>query len=255
MLLLDSLIRLLSLNSLDAGLPDSRFSVFATSAQSMVDPSQPSFFNDGVHGAGFHARLAGRTPTTPAQLGCECAKYTLKQQWPNVSNIAPLWEATTMWPDDMAEGEIRKEEGRRVVWSSVMLVAAHAGYISADAQLEQADLYIKDYRNVCPISLPFSRSRLADAVQYALLFPGEVLCRSGAVPVSQNNVWNLSLRAMVLWHTSVRHRSNPSISFEERTQYAMNAWLEADAIENALKNHTCNLEGGTLHQAQEYLFT
>ncbi len=255
MVLLDSLIRLLSLNSLDAGLPESRFSVFGTSAQSMVDSSQPSFFTDGVHGAGCHARLADQNPTAPAQRGCECAKYTLKQQWPNVSNIAPLWEATTMWPDDMAEGEIRKEEGRRVVWSSVMLVAAHAGYVSADAQLERADLFIKDYHNVGPISLPLSRSCFADAVQYALLFPGEVLCRAGAAPVSQNNVWNLSIRAMVLWHTIVRYRSNPTISFEEKTQYAMNAWLEADAIENALKNHTCNLEGGTLHQAQEYLFT
>ncbi|KAI0718232.1 hypothetical protein C8T65DRAFT_737463 [Cerioporus squamosus] len=172
-----------------------------------------------------------------AQPGCDCVKYTLKQQWPNVTEIAPLWEATTMWPDNMAEGEIRKEEGRRVVWSSIMLAAAHAGYASADAQLDRADLFIKDYHN------------------YALLFPGEALCRAGEAAIPQNNVWNLSIRAMVLWHTSVRYRSNPAISFDERTQYAMNAWLEADAIENALKNHTCNLEGGTLHQAQEYLFT
>ncbi len=35
----------------------------------------------------------------------------------------------------------------------------------------------------------------------------------------------------------------------------MNAWLEADAIEAALNQHTCQLEGAMLYQAREYLFT
>ena len=99
------------------------------------------------------------------------------------------------------------------------------------------------------------RSALTPPWQYALLFPGQVLCLAGAAPVAENNVWNLCIRSMVLWHTSVRYRSNPNISYEERAQFALNAWLEADAIENALKNHTCDLEGGTLYQAREYLFT
>ena len=41
----------------------------------------------------------------------------------------------------------------------------------------------------------------------------------------------------------------------ERAEYALNAWLEADAIETALDQHTCNLEGGMLMQAREFLFT
>ena len=141
MFLLDSLIRLLSLNTLDAGLPGSEYSVFATSNHFLADPThaQPTFY-DGVHG-----------PGEIGQPGCECAKFTLKKQWPNVSDIAPLWGATTIWPDELPEGEIRKEEARRVVWSSIMLVAGHAGYASAEAQLEKTDLFIKDYHNVCAI--------------------------------------------------------------------------------------------------------
>ncbi|RPD73973.1 hypothetical protein L226DRAFT_488145, partial [Lentinus tigrinus ALCF2SS1-7] len=230
MLLLDSLIQLLSLNTLDAGLPESRYSVFSTSHPSLAGPTQPSFNMDEMHSATYHA-FGSNSPS------CGCAKFTLQQQWPTVSDIAPQWSATTIWPDKLSEGEIRKEEGRRVVWSSIMLAAGHAGYASADAQLERADLYIKDYHN------------------YALLFPGQVLSLEGEAPIPQNSVWNLCIRAMVLWHTSVRYRSNPAISLEERAQYAMNAWLEADAIETALKSHTCNLESGTMYQAREYLFT
>ena len=148
MFLLDSLIRLLSLNTLDAGLPGSEYSVFATSNHFLADPThaQPSFY-DGVHRPACHAVVTGQI----GQHGCECAKFTLKKQWPNVSDIAPYWGATTIWPDELAEGEIRKEEARRVVWSSIMLVAGHAGYASAEAQLEKTDLFIKDYHNVCAI--------------------------------------------------------------------------------------------------------
>ena len=93
------------------------------------------------------------------------------------------------------------------------------------------------------------------ALQYALLFPGEELSRWAKAPVLQNNVWNLCLRAMILWNTSVRRRSDVTIGPMERAEYALNAWLEADAIETALDQHTCNLEGGMLMQAREFLFT
>lgn len=60
---------------------------------------------------------------------------------------------------------------------------------------------------------------------------------------------------MVLWHTSMRQRSNTSLSQQSHAEYAMNAWLEADAIETALNMHTCQLEGAQLYQAREYLFS
>lgn len=59
---------------------------------------------------------------------------------------------------------------------------------------------------------------------------------------------------MILWHTSVRNRSRNHLNYEERAQFAMNAWLEADAIEAALNQHTCDVENDSLFQAWEYLF-
>ena len=70
----------------------------------------------------------------------------------------------------------------------------------------------------------------------------------------QSNVWNLCIRSMMLWHTSVRHRCNPDMTPQARAEYSMNAWLEADAIESALNLHTCQLEGAQLYQTREYLF-
>lgn len=72
--------------------------------------------------------------------------------------------------------------------------------------------------------------------------------------LNNNNVWNLCFRAMILWHTSVRNRSRNHLNYEERAQFAMNAWLEADAIEAALNQHTCDVENDSLFQAWEYLF-
>ncbi|TBU46253.1 hypothetical protein BD309DRAFT_858521 [Dichomitus squalens] len=261
--LLDSMIRLLNLTNLDADRPEAQYSLFATYASSKDWSSgQQATVADAVHGAactnvgadaqahlgaqwlgidmgggagpGLGAIPAGDRPGL-GQGRCACARYTLKQQWPTVSEIAPLWEATTMWPDAMSEGEVRKEECRRLVWSSVMLTAGQNSY-NSDAK-ERMHLFIKDYRN------------------YAVLFPGEELGRLGMAPVRQNNVWNLCLRAMILWNTSVRRRSDPDIGPMERAEYALNAWLEADAIEAALDQHTCNLEGGMLFQAREFLFT
>ena len=59
---------------------------------------------------------------------------------------------------------------------------------------------------------------------------------------------------MLLWHTSTRMRHGAGLDPQARTEYATNAWLEADAIEAALDAHSCNLESGTLYQAREYLF-
>lgn len=163
-ILLDSLIRLLNLTHLDAERPEAQYSLFATHA-STVDASsgRPPTFTDAVHGAasaqsqsqpgaqwnGIDFGVGGADRSgSGRQVKCACRQYTLKQQWPTVSEIAPLWETTAMWPDGMSEGELRKEECRRLMWSSVMLTAGQNSYTSADAEKERADLFIKDYRNV-----------------------------------------------------------------------------------------------------------
>ena len=91
-------------------------------------------------------------------------------------------------------------------------------------------------------------------MQISLLFPGEMLRDAGVAPIQRNGVWNLCIRAMVLWQSSMRMRYDVTLDPQGRADFATNAWLEADAIETALNSHTCNLEAGTLYQAREYLF-
>ncbi|KAI0643017.1 hypothetical protein C8Q79DRAFT_981220 [Trametes meyenii] len=244
-LLLDSLIRLFSLTTLDLDVPNSRFSLFAvqSSAQQAPTTLDPAFAQYDCANNFFalippleavpsHHDL----PQVPAAAGCNCEQYTLKQQWPAVLEVAPLWQATAMWPTASTEAEIRKEECRRLVWSSVTLAVGHNSYTSAGSTgVERTDLFIKHYDN------------------YALLLPGEALAQAGT-PVGHNNVWALFVRAMLLWHTGIRIRSDRFIQDFQRAQFAIDAWLEAEAIEDALNQHTCGLEQRLAYQAREFLF-
>jgi hypothetical protein len=40
----------------------------------------------------------------------------------------------------------------------------------------------------------------------------------------------------------------------EKARFGMDAWLEVDALEKALNNHSCGLERAFLFQGREYLF-
>ncbi|KAI9060849.1 hypothetical protein FKP32DRAFT_1687389 [Trametes sanguinea] len=186
--LLDSLIRLFSLTTLDADVPHSHFSLFEMHKGLALAPSQAlQLAQPGLPGQDI--------AVLPVEAVCSCAHYTLGKQWPGVLELAPLWESTVMWPPDASEGELRKEEGRRLVWSSVMLAAAHNSYTSARADVDNADLYIKHYEN---------------AYEQSLI---------------------------------------------QKSQFAVDAWLETEAIEVALNHHVCDLESRMAYQAREFLFS
>ncbi|KAI0629846.1 hypothetical protein C8Q77DRAFT_270240 [Trametes polyzona] len=242
-LLLDSLIRLFSLTTLDANLPGSRFSLFAMHADSPTLADVQCVHNQPASGSAPATESPSYrynpTPSVSAsvlEVGCRCAQHTLGRQWPRVLEVAPSWQATAMWPDHASEADIRREECRRLVWSSVILAAGHNSYASARGDVEHIDLSIKHYDN------------------FALLLPGDALARAGAA-VSFNDIWALHLRAMLLWHTGLRMRSTRAVPELQRAQFAIDAWLEADAIEHALNLHTCNLEARLGHHARELLFS
>ena len=73
--------------------------------------------------------------------------------------------------------------------------------------------------------------------------------------VHPNNVWTLYLRSMLLLHHCVLKRADRSLSDGQRAQFAMQAWVEIDAIEDALNKHTCGLEKSFGFQAREMLFS
>lgn len=143
MVLLDSIIRLMSLNCIDAGVPETRYSIFQTYAQMYSTSGVPAnpMRSTGSNGAGSVGTSESR-----ANRGCEC-EYYIQQQRPSVAAIAALSGVTTMWPSNMLEADIRKEECRRTVWSSVILSASHYCF-TADRPREPVDLSIADYRSV-----------------------------------------------------------------------------------------------------------
>ena len=148
MVLLDSIIRLMALNSIDAGVPETQYSIFQTYAQMYSTGGVPA---NTMRRTGSNDAGSTRSSASGATRGCEC-EYYIQQQWPSIAEIAPLSGVTTMWPLNMSEADIRKEECRRTVWSSVILCASHYCF-TGDRPREPVDLSIADYRSVRVFSL------------------------------------------------------------------------------------------------------
>ncbi|OBZ70894.1 hypothetical protein A0H81_09169 [Grifola frondosa] len=188
--MLDALVRSLGLTALDAD--DPRVSVFLPHLVPTVPASSPAL---GIQEDQWN--LSG--PNSPQ--GCSCSSYTLVHACPEAVEYAPLMCGTSAWTD-VSEGEIRKEECRRLAWSSLMIAASHSSYTSSDSAISpQMDLFIMD--------------------------PANVAC--------------------------VRMRLDPSLSDAEKAQFAFTAWLEMDAIENAMARHTCS-DTQIFLQGREILF-
>ncbi|KAI0712149.1 hypothetical protein C8Q76DRAFT_622567 [Earliella scabrosa] len=254
--LLDSLLRTMKLLSLDEA--DPRASVF-TSVIPVVapDPSHiphPSIEAHTHTHAPIHSSVesmpipqAGRsTPLLPherssvVQSPCHCMTFTLGHTWPMVKEFAPLWDMTPTWQSEWTESDIRKEECRRLVWSSVMLSAGHSSYTAASSEIQTQQLFLMDPRN------------------YALLFPGESLTSVDDAPAvpppAKDSVWALYMRAMLMWNSCIRMRADGSLSDADKAHFALTAWAEIDVIEEALNRHTCGIERSFLFQGRELLF-
>lgn len=94
----------------------------------------------------LHPHSRAQSPAT--QSKCNCMTFTLGHSWPMVKEFAPLWDTTPTWQSEWTESEIRKEECRRIVWSSVMLSAGHSSYTAASSNIQTQQLFLMDTRNV-----------------------------------------------------------------------------------------------------------
>lgn len=70
----------------------------------------------------------------------------------------------------------------------------------------------------------------------------------------KDTVWALIYRTMLLWHSCLQIRHDPSATEAEMARFGVDAWLEADMLEKAFDAHTCDLEKSFLFQGREYLF-
>lgn len=103
-----------------------------------------------------------------------------------------------------------------------------------------------------PVPSPLTRPH----PQFCILFPGEAYerlpanCVPGQSP--KDAVWALYCRSMLLWTSCVRQRDT-SWAADERAGFAVQAWTESGAIQDALAMHKCNLDTSIMYLAREYL--
>ncbi|KAN0102410.1 hypothetical protein V8E52_011968, partial [Russula decolorans] len=223
--ILDSILRLLAMTDLDANNPNA--STFSRNAVPIVEVSSEKYQQSLID-------------TTIPESRCPCDKLSLGSQWPEAHKQVPLWASTPMWNREWSEGEIKKEECRRVRWSALMLVSGQTSFADA-VNWRILDLFMVEPSN------------------YSILFPGQSLLPSHPrmycdTMSGKNTVWALYLRAMLLWNACVRMRQDASISDFDKRDFAMRAWIETEAIEEALQWHTCSVEKAFMYHGREILF-
>lgn len=88
--------------------------------------------------------------------GCNCNSLLLSQNTPKSQVITPLWGFTPDWTPEWSEAEIEKEEARRLVWSSLILVAGHTSHAVAQGihRREALELWLTRAENVSPSYYP-----------------------------------------------------------------------------------------------------
>lgn len=148
---LDSIIRTLSLTQIDAEDPSA--SAFRPRSVPRVLPPhgmapyhapQPPYprnllLQGGYPTAPMHTGTFARHSTgIPVELsppsisrGCSCFELSHGRVWPYAQEHTPLWMFTPAWRPDWTPMEIRKEECRRLVWSTLTLIAGYTTYRSA----------------------------------------------------------------------------------------------------------------------------
>ncbi|OBZ65209.1 hypothetical protein A0H81_09502 [Grifola frondosa] len=134
--ILDALVHSLRLTTLDAD--DTRMSIFPPRLVPTVAASSPALGDAGEPVELVRTELAA---------WMRRSSYTLAHTCPEAVEYAPLMCGMPAWTD-VSEGEIRKEECRRLAWSSLMVAASHGSYNTSDSAFSpQMDLFIMDSAN------------------------------------------------------------------------------------------------------------
>ncbi|KAN0114312.1 hypothetical protein V8E52_006808 [Russula decolorans] len=155
--ILDSILRLLAMTDLDANNPNA--STFSRNAVLVVEVSSEKYVSTS-----------------------ECHQNSMFVPHKQV----PFWASTPMWNREWSEGEIKKEEYRRIRWSALMLVSGQTSFADA-VNWRVQDLFMVEPSN------------------YSILFSGQPLLPSHSrmycdTMSGKNTDWALYLRAMLLWN-------------------------------------------------------
>jgi len=154
----------------------------------------------------------------------------------DLGRMSPTWASSIRWDPTWTAEEIGREETRRLCWAALSLAAAHTAHCAAFHN-EPLDLFLCRPDN------------------YALLFPGEksaVIERDGMFSSPKQSVWALYCRSMLLWNSCLRLRKLTSDN--EKAEFSMEAWREAQDIQDALESHSCATDSHLTHMTREHLF-
>ena len=137
--ILDSILRLLAMTDLDANNPTA--STFGRNAVPVVEVSpEKNVSTSKCHQDSMSTPLPTQQcaqqqqsliDITIPESRCPCDKLSLGSQWPEAHTQVPFWVSTPMWNREWSEGEIKKEECRRLCWSTLMLVTGQTSYSDA----------------------------------------------------------------------------------------------------------------------------
>jgi hypothetical protein len=152
---LDSIIRSLAISYLDCGNPTT--SKFPRNTVPVVEVSSENHFT-GTTGCASPTSVvsAARQYVQQRQIAvdpivhgsvCPCKGLTLGVQWPEAQIQVPFWVATPMWNPEWTEAEIKKEECRRLCWSTLMLVSGHTSFAEA-LNWRHLNLFVLEQSNV-----------------------------------------------------------------------------------------------------------
>ncbi len=182
-LLVDSLMRLFSLATVDEGIKSRGRSPFTrlrpTATHAGFNPAaQTPFFTPQMApndyrvdvqvparsdlGATIAASLSsasadsGNTTSSSSASGdsshgCNCLALSLGTSWPSMLEFSPAFASTIRWPEGLAEGDFRREECRRLVWASVMVIGNLHAYIASIPgynAIDSGSLFVREPENV-----------------------------------------------------------------------------------------------------------
>jgi uncharacterized protein YkuJ len=153
--ILDSILRLLAMTDLDGNNPTastfSRNAVPVVEVSSQNDVAASKFHQNSMSMPSLTQQCAQQQQslieTTIPESGCLCDKLSLGSQWPEAHKQVPFWVSTPMWNREWSEGEIKKEECRRVRWSALMLVSGQTSFADA-VNWRIQDLFMVESSNV-----------------------------------------------------------------------------------------------------------
>ncbi|KAJ6496098.1 hypothetical protein C8R45DRAFT_984957 [Mycena sanguinolenta] len=186
----------------------------------------------------------GAAPVVDVQPEARCTCFPPGSPPPGPDSVSP---SALPWDPTWGEHEIRDEECRRVCWAALSLVTSFRVDCMALTRPDESQVL-----------------RICDPANYLVLFPNEMYDRGGfgsgrqdggvAAAHPKNAIWTLFCRSMLLANFCGNVVARHTESREDRGTQAdalQESWNEAQAIQDALDGHVCNLHTSVAYLCRE----